>query len=219
MAARYYPASKIKTNLSSNGGFLLDSNGNPYTGKYYVTYDGRFFSGPDPKIGPNKELSLVQRFLTSDSSGVANSTLNGVEKLLISKKTGIPTNFSPSAPNSKGKPVSHFPQPTDADYKRGYITRYFTKKKNERGFIIEISESEYQSITNGTADYSVSIYQVTKILWKLTGPLKSQRESQYNIIPGIIETNQRLTETADKTFLGIVDFIGGEYDRFAKPTA
>lgn len=218
MAVRYYPSSKVKTNLTTDGGYLLSSNGNPYSGKYYVTYDGRFFSGPDPKIGPNEELSLVERFITPDASGLSDSNLSGKQKAIIAQKTGIPSNFAPNKTPSIGKPTSYFPNPTELDYKKGYITRYFTKKENERGFIIEISQSEYNDITNGTADYNVSIYQVTKILWKLTGPIKSQRQSQYNIIPGIVDTNQRLVETANKTFLGLVDYIGGEYSKFARPT-
>jgi len=71
---------------------------------------------------------------------------------------------------------------------------------------------------NGTADFDITIYQTTTILWKLTGPLKSTRQSQYNIIPGIIDTNQRLTESANINFLGMVDFIGGDYAKFARPT-
>jgi len=117
-----------------------------------------------------------------------------------------------------GKPVSFYPQPIESDYKRGYLIRYFTKKINDT-FVIEISEDEYNNIVNGTTDYDIRIYQTQKILWKITGPLNSQRQSQYNIIPGIIDTNKRLTETANKTFLGIVDYIGGDYTKYAKPTA
>jgi hypothetical protein len=42
--------------------------------------------------------------------------------------------------------------------------------------------------------------------------------NQYDTRVGIIDTNKRLVETANKTFLGIIDFIGGEYTKFSKPT-
>ena len=51
---RYYPASRIKTNLISDSSLVL--NGVPYRGKYYETYDGRYFTGPNPILGDNNEL-------------------------------------------------------------------------------------------------------------------------------------------------------------------
>jgi len=209
MAVRYYPSSKVIENLSTPGDeFLI--NGSPYFGKYYLTFDGKAFSGASPKTGPSLPLSKILTYPTEPSTTQLNLSENQKLDLLI--KTGV-------AFVSSGKPVSYQPQPTESDYKRGYFTRYFTKRENERGFIIEISEAEYNNIVNGTARYDIKMYQVIKILWKLTGPMKSQRQSQYNLIPGIVDTNQRLTEAANKTFLGIVDFIGGEYSKFARPTA
>jgi hypothetical protein len=207
---RYYPASKVITNLVTKGQEFAASDGSVYSGKYYLTYDGKAFSGPNPEVGPSNPLKRIEAY--PSSPGLNNLYFNNKQKKDIAAKTGI------SLSRIQGKPVSYYPQPTATDYKKGYVIRYFTKKENEKGYIVEISESEYNSIVNGTADYNTSMYQTTKILWKITGPLKSERKSQYNVIPGIIDTNQRLTESANKTFLGIVDFIGGEYTKFAIPT-
>lgn len=207
---RYYPTSKVLTNQVSSGRELVDSSGKPYTGKYYLTYDGKVYSGPSPQVGPSEPLQRVKDYANSPILGALN--LNEEQKLSLANKTGVSVNRIP------GKPNSFYPQPIESDYKKGYIIRYFTKKKNDT-FIIEISEQEYNSIVNGSADYDVKIYQVTKILWKITGPLNSQRKSQYNIIPGIVETNKRLTEESNKTFLGIVEYIGEDYAKYARPTA
>lgn len=211
---RYYPSFAIIPNLNTIGNqFTL--NGLPYSGKYYETYDGRAFTGPNPEQGPNQLLQRVGVY--SNAPGLENANLSNKSKNSLASKTGVtPSNLQ--NPRIPGQPNAYYPQPTAQDYKKGYVIRYFTKKENERGFITEISQDEYNSIINGTADYDISIYQTTTILWKLTGPLKSQRQSQYNIIPGIFETNQRLTEKANLTFLGIVDFIGGEYAKYARPT-
>jgi len=206
---RYYPSFKILTNLNSTGQeFLL--NNRPYVGKYYLTYDGRAFSGPSPEIGPSDLLTKVVS--TQAAPGLDTLNLSNNSKRDLANKTNVPINRIP------GKPNSYYPQPTEQDYKKGYVIRYFTKKENERGFITEISQDEYNSIVNGTIDYDISIYQTTTILWKLTGPLRSTRTSQYNVIPGIIDTNERLTTTADKNFLGIVEWIAGDYAKFARPT-
>ena len=85
--------------------------------------------------------------------------------------------------------------------------------------MIEVSPQEYTSFINGTVQYDVSFYQMIEILWKITGPLNTQRLSQYDIRAGIIDTNKRLTEAAEPNFVGIVAFIGGDYTKFAKPTS
>jgi len=207
---RYYPAFSVIANQNTSGGEFTSLNGKPYSGKYYIAFDGRTFSGPDPETGPSEELKKVPFY---DSSPTLNKLpLSNTIKNRLAENTDVQLN------RISGAPVSYYPQPTAADYKRGYISRYFTKKENET-FITEISEDEYNEIVNGTTNYDIRIYQTTKILWKISGPLNSERQSQFNIIPGIIDTNKRLTETANKTFLGIVDYIGGDYTKYARPTA
>lgn len=221
---RYYPKSKVIENLNTQGNeYLL--NEEPYSGKYYLTYDGKAFTGAGPESGKNSVLKKVQvavntPYINSSAripeSSISNLPESARTKLINNTNLVVSSDFTTD--RIPGKPNSYYPQPTAADYKRGYVIRYFVKKINERGFITEISETEYKNIQNGTADYDIRMYQTVKILWKITGPLNSQRQSQYNVIPGIIDTNKRLTESANKTFLGILDYIGGEYTKFARPT-
>ena len=206
---RYYPSFRVTTNLNTKGKeFTLD--GKPYSGKYYEAYDGRVFSGPTPVSGNNKELKRVPKY--TSAPGLNSMNISDRQKKIIASQSGLNLNRVP------GKPNSYYPNPTEEDYKKGYLIRYFTKKENQNGFVIEISRDEYNSIVDGTADYDISIYQIVEILWKITGPLKNKRTSQYNTTAGIIDTNERLVESANKTFLGIKDFIGGDYVKFARPT-
>jgi hypothetical protein len=206
---RYYPSFRIITNLNTKGSeFTLD--GKPYSGKYYEAYDGRIFSGPTPESGDNKELKRIPKYISAP--GLNSMNISDSQKKYIASQAGSNLNRIP------GKPNSYYPNPTEEDYKKGYLIRYFTKKENQNGFVIEISRDEYNSIVNGTADYDISIYQTVEILWKITGPLKNKRTSQYNMTAGIIDTNERLVESGNKTFLGIKDFIGGDYVKFARPT-
>ena len=206
---RYYPSFKIVSNQSTIGDeFTL--NGKPYKGKYYRTYDNRTFTGISPETGPSQLLERVIKY--QSAPGLNSANLSDRSKIDLAIRSGV------SSVRIPGKPNNFYPTPTKDDYIRGYIIRYFTKKENEKGFIIEISKDEYNNITNGTADYDITLYQVTQILWKIVGPLKSVRTSQYNVTAGIIDTNQRLVETTNKTFFGITDFIGGDYTKFARPT-
>jgi len=45
----YYPKSQIKTNQYSNGTLFVLTSGVVYTGYYYQTSDGRYFSGKNPQ--------------------------------------------------------------------------------------------------------------------------------------------------------------------------
>jgi hypothetical protein len=231
MSLRYYPSSKIKPNKKTKGNeFTL--NGKPYVGIYYSTFDGKFFTGANPVIGKNQELKKIQFY--SGAEYLNNNSLTPQMRNQFSYQTNLKplpgsgtddigpiqqmsTRRVPTA-QFKGEPTSYFPIVLDTDYTKGYIMRFFVKRINSSGFVTEISDQEYNAIQAGTTPYDISFYLTTKIMWKLTGPLHTKRISQYDIRAGIVETNQRLVETAEKTFLGIKDFIGGKYDKYAKPT-
>jgi hypothetical protein len=224
MALRYYPSFRIQGNQTTTGGdFTVD--GKPYVGKFYTTYDGKAFSGPDPVSGPNEPLAPAQRYQASPI--LTDRALPPA--LVDTLATATPSLKALTAPttqqayygigNPAGGPTPYYPYPLQSDYDRGYIIRYFAKKKNAAGYVVEVSEQEYKNIQDGTVNYDVAMYQTGQILWKLTGPLNSVRISQYDTRAGIVDTNRRLTENLNKTFLGITDFIGGEYSKFARPTA
>jgi hypothetical protein len=217
MSIRYYPKSKIKTNLIASGKNLY-LDGKPYVGKYYETYDGKLFSGANPIVGDNRLLSRASEYETTESNAdhgnsntnIINKTPDIFEKRIISSLNNA--NRIPS------KPISYFPKPLPEDYSKGYITRYFIKGINQNGYITEISPTEYANFQDGTVNYDVSLYLVGSLNWKLIGPLNSIRLSQYDIRMGIIDMNKKQTEELNKTFLGITQYIAENYTQFAKPT-
>jgi len=208
---RYYPSFATKNNQITKGrDFLL--NDEPYSGAFYYDNKGDAYTGVDPVHGSNFLLQPIKKY--DKNTFLANNRVLTTFATALSNVTpSITFNF-----NSL-EPVAYYPQPIDSDYQKGYITRYFSKKINQSGYVVEISPAEYVAFTNGEVRYDVSFYQVTSILWKITGPLNTQRLSQYDIRAGIIDTNKRLTEAAEPNFIGIIDFIGGEYTKFAKPTS
>lgn len=210
MSLRYYPSFRIKPNLNATGNqFTL--NGRPYVGKYYQTYDGKFFSGPNPTLGPNERLTPNVAY--PNTPGLNIAALSPSAKRDLASKTKAQTN-----PIDPTEPTGYYPKPLESDYNRGYFDRYFVKKINETGYIKEISVDEYNKIQNGSATYDVSFYQTEKVIWKLTGPLNTVRLSQYDIRAGIIDTNKRLVEATDARFLGLKAYIGEEYAKFSRAT-
>lgn len=220
MSLRYYPISKIKTNLITTGGELL-VNGVPYSGLYYETFDGRLFSGPNPIVGKNEPLVKASEYFKNSPDGdsrktaFSNASYNSPSSTTSQASSAIGTK---KAANASDSPMSYFPYPLDTDYTRGYIYRYFAKKINQSGYVTEISPTEYDEFQNGKVNYDVSMYLTAQLQWKLTGPLNTRRLSQYDVRAGIIDTNKRLVENLDKTFLGIKAFIGEDYTKYTKPT-
>lgn len=212
MAIRYYPSFRIKTNLNTSG-TEFQLNGKRYRGRYYATYDGKFFTGPNPVIGPNEPLERIKAYTNQDAINSTGLTGEARKQFAINTKSQT-IDFTNSL-----EPTSYFPKPTDSDYRKGYFYRYFVKKINDKGYIKEISEQEFVEIEQGTVPYDVSYYQIESMLWKLTGPLETVRLSQYDIRAGIIDTNKRLVETIDARFLGLKAFIGEQYSKFARPTS
>ena len=96
--------------------------------------------------------------------------------------------------------------------------RYFAKNVTGPEYIIEISQTDFAQLQNNNVSPNMLNYQTTSMLWQLTGPLNDTRKSQYQIIGGVFSTNKRVTEAKQIVFRGIIEFIGGEYTKFAKIT-
>ena len=208
---RYYPSFATKNNQITKGNeFFLEEQ--PYSGNFYYDDKGNAYTGVDPVHGSNLFLTPI--------NSIKNKVLSMNTRDLSSFEIEAQQNTRTLQFSSRGlEPTTYYPQPIDSDYQKGYITRYFAKKINQSGYVTEISPAEYVAFTNGEVMYDISFYQVVSILWKITGPLNSQRISQYDIRAGIIDTNKRLTEAAEPNFVGLDAFIGGDYVKFAKPTS
>lgn len=205
---RYYPLTRIRTNLYTRGNEFVNSKGVPYAGRYYSTYNGKSYTGINPALGQNDPLTPIAEVPQQSNRGV-NSPSN--------KAYTTATNNG-NADAELVELTNYYPIPLDSDYTRGYFTRYFAKNVSGPNYVIEISKLDWTKIQNGNVAPNTLGYQTMDMLWQLTGPLNDKRISQYQIQGGIIETNTRVTEAKNKGFNGIVAYIGGEYTKYSKPT-
>ena len=73
---------------------------------------------------------------------------------------------------------THIPTPTEKDYKRGYVNRYFIQKTNDKGSPI------YEVKSTSLGSYSRSpFYTTCSLKWRLKGP----NETKYNNTGDIID--------------------------------
>lgn len=204
---KYYPLTRIKTDLYTQGNEFLLPDGKYYSGKYYVTYDGKAFTGANPTVGTNQLLVVARQ--NSPATSLVNTPAVDIRAITTSdvNRTGI---------TELKQLRSYYPIPLESDYTRGYFTRYFAKQLTGINVIVEVSETDWANINNGLTQQDYVAYEVTSMLWQLTGPRNDQRISQYQIRGGVYDTNKRVTEGKNKTFSGLVEFIGEEYTKFAR---
>jgi hypothetical protein len=212
---KYFPKSKIITNLYTKGG-EFSINGKQYIGAYYKTYSGKIYSGKNPINGSSQELlpilSSPDNFSPTKVTQTSGILYNSNTKDYINNPNLANVNFYEV-------PTQFYPKPTTNDYQKGYIMRYFAKKRNDIGYVIEINKETYLSLTKQDKVYDYVRYQAIDVFWQISGPLRDDRKDKQYKIAGIIDTNKRLIESKDKAFRGLIEFIGDKYDKFARPTA
>ena len=197
-------------NLYTRGGQFKLPNGKEYVGRYYLTYDNKAFTGANPYISTNEELEKIPPAPLPLANGPAPSPdyARAATQGIVKRTTLNEIELQQLIP--------YYPIPLESDYQRGYFTRYFAKYVSGPGTIIEVSENDFSSIRNGLTQTNMLAYEVESMLWQLTGPLKDTRISQYQIKGGVETTNKRVTEAKEKTFKGIIAYIGGDYTKFAR---
>ena len=214
---KYYPQTRIKTDLYTRGTAYKLPNGTPYTGRYYLLYDGSAYAGANPTVGTNQQLTPINQPTVS----IYNTTTNSQNTPLAATSQNL---FADQKTNSRNNTsqleelTPYYPVPIQSDYQLGYFTRYFAKNTAGPGYILEISQNDYANVTNGVYNSTSLLYEITSLLWQLTGPLNNKRLSQYQIQGGVFDTNKRVTEAKTVIFKGLVDYIGGDYIKFARIT-
>lgn len=205
---KYYPLTRIKPNLYTRGSEFATPDGKPYRGKYYITFDNQAFTGINPVLGTNIPLTKIPQRATASVASIQYTSAASQNQTKIVTESDV----------TLRELTSYYPIVTESDYALGYFTRYFAKYVTGPGYIIEISQGEYAAIKNIAEPINMLSYEVTEMLWQLTGPKNDTRVSQYQIKGGVYDTNKRVTEAKEATFKGIISYIGGDYTKFARLT-
>ena len=188
----YYPKSRIIENLNANPGEFILPNGKEYIGPYYITFDGKSFTGSNPYSSISIPLTKVEVLADPELRDPLPDEYNNIKFLNLSLTDPIP--FTP--------------KPTEEDYKRGKITRYFARQRNGTKFrIMEIDQKTYDNLSNNRGGLNTSLWKVISIFWQISGPLHDQKVKGIRTRAGIIDTNQRVLNNAEKNFIGLKQYL------------
>jgi hypothetical protein len=198
---KYFPKSRILTNQTANPGQFKTPNGKDYTGPYYTTFTGESFTGIDPSKGSSISLTpspISQGFSNTDYTVESYKQLNST----INANLVDPLPFTPI--------------PTEADYKVGRITRYIARQKGGTQFrVMEIDKNTYDNLTKQRGDVNYSTWRAISIQWQISGPLNDELVNGIKVRPGIIDTNEKILNQAEKNFIGIKQYLSNP-TQFAK---
>ena len=150
----YFPKSKASILKTTGLEFVKVSNNEPYEGSYIEFSNGTFYAGNNPsKLGEQliKKVALSSNFESGDN----NNQYRRLKKEVFNNLAKITT-----IPPFKSKPV-----PNDID--RGYFTRYFCKRANEKINYFEISKQTYNFLLNKDPKYDYNLYTIGNIEWAL----------------------------------------------------
>lgn len=181
----YYPKSKIKENLYTNGSeFVNLVTGKSYVGYYHSTFDNKFFTGKTNTLDSEELQRMV-----SDKNDLSYS---GFVYRKSNKKGDIKsTNIFPFRAN-----------PAKQDYDKGWFTRYFIKRVNGGiETIREVSEQDYDK------SFEDILYRKMSLQWKLKGSIYDDKSNLNNPIYGVYDTNKRNVSSNEKLLPGISKYL------------
>ena len=193
----YVPKSRIQTNLYTAGKeYRVEGTQQPYIGYYYKTFTGQLFTGKNPDDRPNNVLVPINQLFPTIPSQIYIK--EGEENDTYKNLKGIQGN------NSRNTPQLFYTQPTEDNYKLGEFQRYFCKKRSEFTYL-EISQSDYDKLSQQDITIDFQNWNPFQIPWTLTG---DKSEVYY------INRNIVLLEEKNNKFYGFGKYLREEYLRY-----
>jgi len=203
----YYPKTQIIENQYANAGeFVVDSSQEPYSGPYFKTSEGRFYSGKNYQDTPNYMLELLSPGTSTQNQSQIEAETKPDSYYIINDGYYAAKNYKVSRLSPRG-PKSIIPQPTPQDYQLGEFQRYFLRKPNGNT-IIEINQKEFNLFAGHDESVQWQSYQPLQQAWTLTGDTpKDVGNVNFNI--------STLIEFRFKAY-GFVPYFRGKFDQYYK---
>jgi hypothetical protein len=190
----YYPLSQITSNLYTNGDeFIVTNTQEIYTGYYFKTSKGQFYTGRTPSDKPNLILSPLSKNFNSEETtktttpGYIALEYDGNEEFYegLPFKSELVLNYVSLANvnlNAKVYPVLYSPTiPTQQDYQIGEFRRYFCKKTNDLIYL-EINKDTHDKILSKDPQIEYSLYLPFFLSWQLIGNKQQVARTNKNIV-------------------------------------
>ena len=209
----YFPKSQIIINLSTNGSeFIIMDTGEYYTGPYFATSNGKFYTGKTPQDGNPLQLIQAPKSINKDSTTTSTlfpTTQTTTQTPTLSNNTFLPKGYSTSNKSIllPDPPKSTIVFPTDGDYETGEYQRYFLKH-NINNLYLEVTKHTYTNFVNKNPNTQYPLYTPIVIDWILMGEPINVYKVNRNIV---------LLYEKENNIQGFANYFKGRYLRYYRP--
>jgi hypothetical protein len=195
----YIPLNKIDPRVYyTNGGeYYYTSNLTNYVGYYRKDVNGRAYAGKELTVNSPQLISSFN-VIESPSPNINLGSGLSTAYLSISRKTKtqLVESFNP-IPNSL--------PPTQQEYDQTFFVRYFLEYLlSSKPVIVEVNKGTYFTYVNSNLS---KYFNNVELLWKISGPLYDVKENDILMKGGVIDSNLRSINQAQKTMPGIRDYL------------
>lgn len=165
----YFPKSQITPNLYTNGGeFIYFDSKLPYSGYYFKTSTGKYYTGRNQDDRPNLEIVLFN-FDGINSNEIPPNIPLTISYNLVNDESLTVYEYNQLKENSISYSPYYSPSlPTQQDYQNAEFQRYFCKKTNEVIYI-EINKDQFDKLVAKDPQILWQLYKPFTITWQLTG--------------------------------------------------
>lgn len=202
----YIPISNIvEVDYTDGFKFVVESTQQKYVGYYHKDKSGDYWSGQTHTESSIKLTDISNSGDTLSSNNIAKLNYLNIGYNKLNPKVLPNTSIQPD-----------FIYPTAQDYINGFFIRYVVKPtiSTQPTDFIEITNSKYSSIIQ--SNDLLILYKPTSFLWKLTGPLYDTYKDNIRILSGIIDTNKRSIQEAEK-FIPNLSLYFTDLTQFGRP--
>jgi hypothetical protein len=196
----YIPKGKLDPNIYyTNGGeYFLSSTKTTYVGYYHKDTLGGFWTGKEHDKNSIKLVSLSKN-IEPIPGNINTFNSNSIVYYQTKRKDNKPVITESSIPISDALP------PTPEDYQKTYFVRYILQYKLSTSPIyIEVNKNTYYTVLSSP---DITFYNTAEVLWKIRGPLYDVKQGNLLIHGGIIDSNKRSIQEANKTMPGIGNYL------------
>jgi hypothetical protein len=193
----YIPKGKIDPTLyyTEGGEWYYSTTRTPYIGYYHLDAYGRAWTG---KEHTNDSIQLIQPPKPTRPESTNTDSVESNYYTSIIQKTGTKSSINSILPPNDSLP------PTQEDYDKTYYTRYILEYKlSSKPVFSEVSKNTYFGLVNSQNLY----FNNVEVLWKISGPLYDKKENGILVQGGIIDSNLRSIQQAQKTMPGIENYL------------
>jgi hypothetical protein len=195
----YIPKSKLDPEIyyTPGGEYYYSTTRNDYEGYYHKDLNGKSYTG---KTHTNESILLIPITpKTFIEPGINKYDVISNQYNFIN--TNQNTNQSLSVPIPKNDSLP----PTQQDYTQSFYIRYIIEYKlSSKPVFVEVNQITYFNYFNTSLR---QYFNFAEVLWKISGPLYDVKQGNVLVEGGIIDSNIRSREMANKIMPGVDNYL------------